>query len=231
MVPATNKGQARLESILNTALNVFTEDGYSHFTTRNVARRLGISVGNLHYYFPNKAVLLKAMFENVVESYKPVFTRVMERAGDDPRDRFVALIRYLICDLGSEATTSFFPELWALANHDPMVAGLMEEMYDWERQQIHGLVAAIRPDVDDARHQEITLFISASIEGLTMFIGHRKSHARLRDTMVATALNCYQVLLGVEITGDDGYRCRRSRRQSLPAAAQPADLPPPRQAE
>ncbi len=195
--PVSKKGAARKLLIIRNALQIFMSQGYSELSLRNVATEVGISVGNLHYYFPNKDSLLQAMFDTVVEDYKPVFDQILDGAGPDPRKRFEAMIHYLIRDLGTSRTTSFFPELWALANHDPMVAQMMEHMYDFERDHLYRLVHTLRPDLKKKRKQEITLFISASIEGMTMFIGHDKSHNHMTEAMANAALSCYYHLLEI----------------------------------
>ncbi|HAP66486.1 MAG TPA: TetR/AcrR family transcriptional regulator, partial [Nitrospinae bacterium] len=42
------------ESILEAAIKVFSEKGYSQTTIREVAKRAGISVGGVYIYFKNK---------------------------------------------------------------------------------------------------------------------------------------------------------------------------------
>jgi len=171
-------------------MEVFLEEGYAGFSSRGVARRASISVGNLHYYFPSKESLLSKMFGNMVESYSEQLD-ALHVAGESPREQFVRLVSFLIHDLSSSRTSTFFPEIWALSNHDSAVAELMDEMYAWERAQIAVIVEQLAPGVDPGCREAIVLFISASIEGMTMFIGHGKSHTHLVDSMAEIAIASY----------------------------------------
>ena len=101
------------------------------------------------------------------------------------------MIGYLIRDLESNRTSTFFPELWALANHEPTAAELMDGLYSWEREHIAGLVRALAPELDGERLETLVMFISASIEGLTMFLGNGKSHTHLVEPMVELAVSGY----------------------------------------
>ena len=191
----TSKGQARRQLIVERALEAFIETGYAHFSLRHVARRAQISVGNLHYYFPNKSALLAEMFASVREDYAEQFANLLTDTGDAPRERFVAIVSYLVRDLCTRRTSVFFPELWAMANHDPAASALMEELYAWERAHLAELIGALAPSLDPDRRAGLALFVSASIEGLTVFIGHGKPQADRVEAVLADALEAFLALI------------------------------------
>ena len=58
-----NVGEDRREQILDAAMRVFAEKGYSRATNRDVAREAGITTGLIYYYFENKEALLQAVLE------------------------------------------------------------------------------------------------------------------------------------------------------------------------
>lgn len=156
---------------------MFMAHGYAGFTMRKVAAEAGISVGNLHYYYRNKEDLLRDMLDFVVSHYLQEIDNRRRQAGDSPAEQLAAIIGYLVEDLNRISTTRFFPELWALANHDAYAAELTEAMYARAREPMQELIAAMRPDLDAGVCEEIAMLISASIEGLTMFVGHDKPWA------------------------------------------------------
>ncbi len=176
------KGQRRIEAILKAAELVLVSRGYKKLTMRQIALQAGMTVGNLTYYYATKAALLKDMLESILASYLDEMERVATASGDDPTTRFVAVIEFLIEDLNTKRTTSLFPELWALANHDDYVAGLMEHMYVEERGVIAGLIREANPSLDEKQVQQFALYISCSIEGMTMFVGAGK---RQQDSLQA----------------------------------------------
>jgi len=51
----------RREKILEKALQFFNEKGIDEVTTRDIANALGISLGNLTYYFPTKSDIVLAL--------------------------------------------------------------------------------------------------------------------------------------------------------------------------
>ncbi|MGB4780327.1 TetR/AcrR family transcriptional regulator [Microbacterium sp.] len=58
----------RRAEILDAARRAFAEDGVLPVSTHQVARAAGVSPGNLHYWFPTKAALVRALFAQWLES-------------------------------------------------------------------------------------------------------------------------------------------------------------------
>lgn len=59
--PRQRRSQAMVEVILEAAARVLAQTGWAKFTTNEVARIAGISVGSLYQYFPNKLALAEAI--------------------------------------------------------------------------------------------------------------------------------------------------------------------------
>jgi AcrR family transcriptional regulator len=194
-VATYEKGQARIEAILEAAAEVLISQGYKKLTLRQIALRAGITVGNLTYYYSSKEALLKDLLDNILHTYLDEMDRIAEASGDSPEDRFVAIVEYLIEDLHTQRTTRFFPELWALANHDDYAAELMENMYSDERQALAELIHAINPDLDERQTNHLALFVSASIEGMTMFVGAGKKQEDALVSMKIMACESFLLLI------------------------------------
>lgn len=185
------KGEERLKQILEAARSTLIEEGYHGLTMRAVADRCGITVGNLTYYYATKQHLLRDLLTHVRHQYELAFEEVLAGVPSAPRDQLEAIVRYIFSDLGSPETTAFFPELWAMANHDEDAAHFMDEIYRWEREVLGESIAAMRPDLSRAVVRRLALFASATMEGHTMFVGHGKSHARQRraaENVVVSAI-------------------------------------------
>lgn len=54
------KKQTTREDILAATRKLFTQSGYDHVALRDIAAELGISLGNLQYYYKSKAELVEA---------------------------------------------------------------------------------------------------------------------------------------------------------------------------
>ncbi|MDP6744170.1 MAG: TetR/AcrR family transcriptional regulator [SAR324 cluster bacterium] len=185
------KGQERIETILDAAREVFVESGYNKLTMRQVALVAGITVGNLNYYYQTKEALFRDMLDNILKSYLKEFDKIIEGTSAVPEERFTSIIEYLIQDLNTPATTKFFPELWALSNHNPYAAQLMNQMYTAERQVIFDLIDEVSPELKEESKRELALYISCSIEGMTMFVGAGKSHERSLTKMKKMASDTF----------------------------------------
>jgi len=198
-VATYEKGQARIEAILDAAAEVLISQGYKKWTLRQIALQAGITVGNLTYYYRSKEALLKDLLENILSTYLDEMDRIVEASGDSPDARFVAVVEYLIEDLHTQRTTRFFPELWALANHDAYAAELMEKMYADERQALFDLIHAMNLELDDQQTNHLALFVSSSIEGMTVLVGAGKKQEGALQTMKKMA--CKSFLLLIERSG------------------------------
>lgn len=183
-----NKGQVRLASILHAARAVFMDAGYAGFTMRKVAQRAGISVGNLSYYYRTKEDLLRDLIDHVIAGYLDIFGRVRGAAGQSPEKQLESVLDYWIEDLGSPDTTAFFPELWALGNHDARVAALVDRLYARVREPLDELIPLINPACSKADARELALFMCAAMEGLTVFLGHGKPWAGRRAQLKRVAI-------------------------------------------
>lgn len=53
--------------ILNSALDLFNKDGVENVTTRHIAKAIGMSQGNLHYHYPNRNVVIQALFNQFLK--------------------------------------------------------------------------------------------------------------------------------------------------------------------
>lgn len=181
------KGQERVLKILQSAQDLMISGGYHNLTLRKVAAGAGISVGNLNYYYSNKQDLLRDLLDTVIGAYIDEFDNVRQDAGVALEDQFIAIIQFIIEDLGTQETTNFFPELWALANHDEHAAERMDALYQKARLVLNDLVASLNPELSEHSREQVALFMSASMEGLTPFVGYQKPWADNRKAIANIA--------------------------------------------
>ncbi len=180
---ASPRGGDRTLQILNAAKAILIRDGYRGLTLRAIAHECGISVGNLNYYYARKGDLLRDLVDRVYEAYLAEFGRIREQAVGSPRDELEAVLRFLFHDLGTRETTVFFPEIWALANHEPYAAEAMDRLYAAERRSFEELIHRVNPRLGPKTVRMLALHASASIEGHTMFVGDGKPFAGQRKEL------------------------------------------------
>lgn len=168
------KGQETRELILRTALSILIEEGYRAMSMRRVAAACGMKFGNLTYHYRSREDLVRELLEAVIRSYEREFEQIIHMPGVPAEERLNRICNLVLDDIRSKKTTHFFPELWALSNHDGFVLERVQELYNRARAPLIEIIAEMRPDLAGAEHEVLALFISGSMEGLTIFAGYGK---------------------------------------------------------
>jgi len=75
----TDKGQQTRAAILETALEIFREQGYERTTMRAIAERAGVALGNAYYYFHSKEHLIQAFYSRTHQEHLAVCESMLER--------------------------------------------------------------------------------------------------------------------------------------------------------
>ena len=167
-------GREGHEQILRAALNLLVEHGYRAMSMRRVAAAANIKLGNLTYYFATKEELVRELLDAVISSYETEFAAIAHEADISPEDRLCEICLLILEDISTKKTTRVFPELWALSNHDPFVLERVQELYSRARVALNDIIAEINPTLPEDERQTLALFISGSMEGLTVFAGYEK---------------------------------------------------------
>jgi AcrR family transcriptional regulator len=198
-VPSNRKAKqfagTRKDQIIDVAKKLMIDEGLSSVTMRRVARESGISPGNLHYHFSNYGLMLGALLDAVLEPYLIKFEALKAESQGNPVTAMTAVLEYVLNDLANKETTMFFPELWVLANRNDKAEQQMGKLYDTYMSVLIGLINNIRPDLNKKRTKEIALFICASIEGQTVFIGYETTHKQHRKALKKITLTTIMKLV------------------------------------
>ena len=181
----SKKGEDRVVAILEAARHTLIENGYSGFTMRKIARKAGISLGNITYYYKTKDAIFYDLLDAVAEAYEAAWDKIVLDEHLSDEEKLFHLLEHIILDLGERDTTHFFPELWALANHDDYAAENMNRLYSRGRKVIDELIARINPGLTRENRNLLSVFMSASIEGHTPFIGFQREYAESRNKLAS----------------------------------------------
>lgn len=187
------KGEQRRIRILSAARELLIDSGYHNFSLRRVAQKAGISVGNLQYYFPSKQALTTALLDDVIDEYLAEFEQM--RSEGSPEEQFLNIVRLVFEDLQDLATTVFFPEIWSLANHEDGVTDQLDAMYSRYRAVLANVVMDINPSLTTEQARKLAVFISASMEGHTMFVGFEKPMCDEIESYIALASESFLHLI------------------------------------
>lgn len=189
------KGHETRELILRTALSILIEEGFRAMSMRRVAVECGMKFGNLTYHYRSREDLVRELFDAVIRAYEVEFAAIMHMPGVPAEDRLRRLCTLVLDDIRSKKTTHFFPELWSLQNHDQFVLERVQELYVRARAPLIEIIAEMRPDLAAEDRNIIALFISASMEGMTVFAGHAKPFEPRMPQLESIAIHSFCTLV------------------------------------
>jgi AcrR family transcriptional regulator len=185
------KGKETREAILRTALAILIDEGWHAMSMRRIAVDCGIKFGNLTYHYRTREDLVRELLDAVISSYEHEFAAIVYQPDLTPEQRLERYCQLVLDDIPSKKTTRFFPELWALSNHDPFVHERMHDLYARARAPLDDIIAAMRPDLAPTERETLSLFISFAMEGSTMFAGYAKPFAPRMDQIKHIALRSF----------------------------------------
>lgn len=163
------EGTKQAERILRAAHALFVREGAAGFSARRVAREAKLSLGSVQHVFPTSDALLVAMLEYVVTGYDSAYQRMLGRLPLTARARWEAVVDFLVTDIFKRDTRRFFFGFWALGSHHRLAGVLLREAYSYHRDNLATFIAALRPEITEARCRMLATQIAALIEGSMLY--------------------------------------------------------------
>ena len=120
-------------TILKAAETVFAERGFSGATVSMIAARAGAPKANVHYYFPTKEGLYRAVVERVLTAWLDAAASF--DASDDPVD---ALTAYIVAKMDLAREMPLSSQIYAseMMHGAPVVQDYLETtLADWVRSR------------------------------------------------------------------------------------------------
>ena len=107
-VDKTSIREGNERAILSAAESVFAEQGFSGATVAEIAARAGVPKPNVHYYFPTKAKLYRAVIERVLTAWLDA-----ARSFDSSADPLDALAAYIEAKMDLAREMPLSSRIWA----------------------------------------------------------------------------------------------------------------------
>jgi AcrR family transcriptional regulator len=175
----SSAGRVRRETIIEAAAQLLVEKGYASFSLPGVARMVGISHGNLNYYFASRKALLETLIGHLLGKYHDRLALMRTSTSSTSRRSIGELIDWLLDDAISPETNRLFRELWAMANHHRFVANALNRLQDDAVRELIGVLGVAAGDVATAELEAAAYLLAAVIDGTTTSFGSRtRSDAR-----------------------------------------------------
>ncbi len=177
----------RRDEILAAAIEIMMEHGHASLSMDKVARKLGISKGNITYHFPSKQIFVQSVFERLLqESQQDRQVQLDPYVGSlEERLRLKLQREFEILCQPDYDTRAW--ETLAYSTQDPNVGQAFEELFGWLIDDVVGVIAPLRPDLSKQQLADLGLYLIAISRGMIVFVGSARNHPR-RDVLVQQAI-------------------------------------------
>ncbi len=165
-LPVHKKGRERRRQIIEAATKRLVSRGMPGLVLRDIADEMGITHGNLQYYFATKLDLLRAIFDDEIEK----FTTGMDAAIQTSEDP--SLIISKIIDSNVEHLTSDRTKLWrilfTIADQDESFAEILKRENDLYEDIFAEQLRVLAPDTSEERIRRVSKIIRMVIDGMAI---------------------------------------------------------------
>lgn len=186
----------RREQIIDAAMRVFSQKGFTRATNKDIAREAGITPGLIYYYFESKEALLKA----ILEARSPVrlLTTMSPRALELPPENFLRFVIQQVLDIiESENFVGLIRVILPETIHNPAMAPIPVSFI----QRVIGFVATYfeaKIEKGELRPVDVPLTVQVLAGSIIGFVLRRQilrdptvmeySHEQIADSIVETIL-------------------------------------------
>jgi len=200
--PTVPGGGGRREAILDLTTQVLIEEGAHGLVLRDVADRLGITHGNLQYYFPTRSDLLVATFERAVTTYTAALVDAIASA-ETPAAKLAAIVASGL-DIVAMPESALWRMAMSMADFNAEMSEMLRTQNAAYRAVVTDALATIAPSVDESRRQSVARMIQALLDGLALQIvvdGQGAEVDRSVDGACGEFVRSVQLLIGLD--GDE----------------------------
>jgi AcrR family transcriptional regulator len=163
--PPRKKGRERRRQILDVARQRVIDVGIDGLVLREIAEDIGITHGNLQYYFQTKDDLLKAIFDEEVEKYTGGMKLAIDASA--PKDRLSAIVDSSL-DLLKSEDTRLWRAMFAVADRNRDFADILKRENEHYETAVAEELKSIEPSLTPARRRLIARMIRLMMDGLAV---------------------------------------------------------------
>jgi len=149
------------------AYREIAQRGFEGLRTREVAAEVGVNIATLHYYFPTKESLIRAVLGHAMGRFRSTLTM-----SDSPTDQLRSYLRSTRKLLLEEPELgAVMAELALRSVRDDSIGSIMNEMYDVWHATLRGLLrravreGRVRPEVES---DAVAALIIATLTSMTL---------------------------------------------------------------
>jgi AcrR family transcriptional regulator len=159
--------EKRRQELVLAAYREIAERGFEGLRTREVAASVGVNIATLHYYFPTKESLIRAVLNHAMERFRTTLT--VQASATDQMRNYLRAVRKLL--LEEPELGAVMAELALRSVRDESINSIMDEMYDVWHATMRGLLrravreGKVRPELDT---DGVAALIIATLTSMTL---------------------------------------------------------------
>ena len=169
----SKKGQRRRQDIVNVAKKRLLERGRQSLSLREIASDMGITHGNLQYYFTTREDLLKAIFNDEIQVFTTNLVDASKQASSI-NGRIDAIIDASFLSLEAEET-----KLWriliGISNQDDVFAEILKRENDFFEATLNQELETISPNMSPARRAHVAKLVKCMLDGFAVELAYADS--------------------------------------------------------
>lgn len=112
--------QVRKQEILDTAMQLFTNQGYEQTSMRDIARQMNISLGLCYRYFDSKQILFQEAMNQYVEKCCALFLSILKEPQKDMFEKIEILFQMIMQEEDIHQYHYFFHQPQNKSLHDEL---------------------------------------------------------------------------------------------------------------
>lgn len=112
--------QVRKQEILDTAMELFTYQGYEQTSMRDIAKKMNVSLGLCYRYFDSKQILFQEAMNQYVEKCCALFLSVLQNPNKDILEKIEILFQMMIQEEDIHQYHHFFHQPENKSLHDEL---------------------------------------------------------------------------------------------------------------
>ncbi len=162
----TRKGAKRISEILDAGADLLLTEGFSSLTKRRIAKRLGISHGNVSYYFRTRDSLWYAVVDFELKKYYQRHQGDLRADPADPQARFDEFVVRWMDEYSDRVIRVFFSHIIAFAEINESMARIRDEVYESFFDSTMTLARELKLDIEEEELERRVLEVMVVLEGL-----------------------------------------------------------------
>lgn len=159
-----SKGVIRRQQIIDTARQTLIEFGITGIVLRDIAEKIGITHGNVQYYFATKDHLLVAVFDQELERYTESMHVALSESSTKS-GRVSAIVDSAVEMIANEST-SLWMMLFSLARQNPQLCLILERVSRRYDESLAAKLSIVDPNLSPQRRHHIAQMIRMMLDGL-----------------------------------------------------------------